>query len=203
MKTGILCGAFAAALAAVALMLAPSSDVSAAEPYAVLRTPHPQPVPLGMQFGPWPRSERGSHQLVFAMDSSEIGPSVALELDRIADWLQRNPSVFLSVRGRVGLREDAAALRGGEIRAANVKAYLMAKGVRAIRLSMGKVHAPPGLCAGNDRVRYYSATVTLTVILPCAPPYPRPSPDKPRPDVGYEMSSLQPAAPGAGTPTAF
>ncbi|WP_119168620.1 peptidoglycan-associated lipoprotein Pal [Algihabitans albus] len=91
-------------------------------------------------------------RVFFGFDSAELSSDARNTVDRLAAWMQQNPTVSLTVEGHAderGTREYNLAL--GERRASAVRQYLIALGIAPTRvgtLSYGKER--PAVLGSNE-----------------------------------------------------
>ncbi len=94
-------------------------------------------------------------RVFFGFDSSDLSGDAQMTLDRQGTWLQKYPSVRVTIEGHCderGTREYNLAL--GERRANAVKDYLVARGVdgsRVVTISYGKERP---MAFGNDETSW-------------------------------------------------
>jgi peptidoglycan-associated lipoprotein len=91
-------------------------------------------------------------RVFFGYDKSDLTTDSQSTLDRQAAWLQKYPSVRISVEGHCderGTREYNLAL--GERRASAVKDYLVARGIDGGRISTISYGKEKPVALGNDK----------------------------------------------------
>jgi peptidoglycan-associated lipoprotein len=91
-------------------------------------------------------------RVFFGYDKSDLTTDSQLTLDRQAAWLQKHPSVRISIEGHCderGTREYNLAL--GERRASAVKDYLVARGIDGGRISTISYGKEKPVALGNDK----------------------------------------------------
>jgi peptidoglycan-associated lipoprotein len=91
-------------------------------------------------------------RVFFGYDKSDLTTDSQSTLDRQAAWLQKHPSVRISVEGHCderGTREYNLAL--GERRASAVKDYLVARGIDGGRISTISYGKEKPVALGNDK----------------------------------------------------
>jgi peptidoglycan-associated lipoprotein len=91
-------------------------------------------------------------RVFFGYDKSDLNMDSQSTLDRQAAWLQKYPSVRISVEGHCderGTREYNLAL--GERRASAVKDYLVARGIDGGRISTISYGKEKPVALGNDK----------------------------------------------------
>ena len=76
------------------------------------------------------------HNLIFRRGSSEIPPYSHAELDRLADWLEEDPTISIRLEGHTDFRGDPNKnMLLSELRVEEVKKYLVkVKGIKKQRL---------------------------------------------------------------------
>ncbi len=104
-------------------------------------------------------------RIFFDYDSSEISPEAQQILKRQAEWLQRYPSVHVTIEGHTderGTREYNLSL--GERRAQAVKGVLIALGIPASRLSTISYGKERPVIAHSDEQSYAQNRRAVTVV---------------------------------------
>ncbi|PZV17183.1 MAG: cell envelope biogenesis protein OmpA [Leptolyngbya sp.] len=106
---------------------------SSAPRCVTLSPPPPEPPPVV----PTPIVLKVPRNIHFALDKDFISPASARVLDRIAQVLQENPMVLVSIIGHTDPRAtDAYNLALGARRAQNTRNYLLKKGIAAERITI-------------------------------------------------------------------
>ena len=104
-------------------------------------------------------------RVFFGYDKSDLTPSAQSTLDRQAIWLQKYPSVRVSVEGHCderGTREYNLAL--GERRASAVKDYLVARGIDGGRISTISYGKERPVAFGNNKGAWMQNRRGVTIV---------------------------------------
>jgi len=104
-------------------------------------------------------------RVFFGYDKSDLTPSAQSTLDGQALWLQKYPSVRVTVEGHCderGTREYNLAL--GERRASSVKDYLVARGIDGGRISTISYGKERPMALGNNKGAWMQNRRGVTVI---------------------------------------
>jgi outer membrane protein OmpA-like peptidoglycan-associated protein len=117
-----------------------------------------------------PADQAGSEEgeLLFASGSADLNPGAMGELNKLVDFLGRNPDRSVAIRGYTdGVGNEAFNQRLSERRANSAKAYLVARGIESTRLSsLGMGQSAP--LAANDSAagRQQNRRVEVTISNP-------------------------------------
>jgi peptidoglycan-associated lipoprotein len=124
----------------------------------------------GVSYGTVPGSQENfvsevGDRIFFGYDKSDLTMDSQATLDRQAAWLQKYPSVRVSIEGHCderGTREYNLAL--GERRASATKDYLVARGVDGGRISTISYGKEKPVALGNDKDSWSQNRRGVTVV---------------------------------------
>jgi len=129
------------------LPVSPSSAPSC----VTVSPPPPEPPPVV----PIPIVLKVPRNIHFALDKDFISPASARVLDRIAQVLQENPMVLVSIVGHTDPRAtDAYNLDLGARRAKNTRNYLLKKGIAAERMTIRSVGERQPATPGRNKLDF-------------------------------------------------
>ncbi len=124
---------------------------SSAPSCVTLSPPPPEPPPVV----PTPIVLKVPRNIHFALDKDFISPASARVLDRIAQVLQENPMVLVSIVGHTDPRAtDAYNLALGARRAQNTRNYLLKKGIAAERMTIRSAGERQPITPGRNKLDF-------------------------------------------------
>lgn len=110
-------------------------------------------------------AQAGTDTVLFGLDSSDVDSEAQAILLRQAQWLQKNPTVRVTVEGHCderGTREYNLAL--GDRRANSAKNFLASNGVDASRISVISYGKERPVATGSDEAAYAQNRRAVTVV---------------------------------------